>query len=319
MLRRILFATICLVGCGPVLRAQEGGGGYRLRVDSHLVETNVLVRDSQGNLVTRLPQEAFHITEDGAEQQIRYFASRRELPLSVGILVDASGSQETFVKTHEKEIRLFLKSILEPRDKVFALCFGNHLRLTSDWTSDPDAVLDGIRRFNKGDRDFPELAVLPQGDERELGTALYDAIYTGVEEKLSTETGRRKVLVVFSDGEENSSEHDLLDAIEAAQNANVLVYSLRSAELHHGSLNARSRYGQRALNHLADETGGSSFDVQSTKVEADFASIAADLQSIYELGYYSTNKVRDRRFRKVTIQVEGEGYRVRARSGYTPR
>lgn len=302
----------------PRVSAQDGAA-FRLKVDSHLIDTTLTVRDVHGELVPNLPEGAFHVTEDGSEQTVRYFANQRQLPLSIGILVDASDSQDKFVKDHEKEIEAFLREVMEPRDRAFAICFGNHLRLTSDWTNAPPEILQNIRSFNKGERNFPELADLGKDDSRVLGTALYDAVYTGVMEKMTTEQGRRKVLIIFSDGEENSSEHDLIDAIEAAQNADVLVYALRTAELKHGKMNARNRYGMRVLDHMTEATGGQAFDVHSTKVSADFQSIAADLRSLYEVGYYSTNKERDHRFRKVTIRVDGEGYKVRARSGYTPK
>lgn len=315
------FAPLLLLGTLPALgqTLDESAGAYRMKVDTHLVDTTFTVRNARGELVTDLPQSAFHVREDGQEQSIRYFVTKRELPLSIGILVDESDSQDRFVKDHEKQIEAFLKDVMEPRDRAFAICFGNHLRLTSDWTNTAHDILDGIRQFDKGERSFPELANLGKDDSRVLGTALYDGVFTGVNEKLAPEAGRRRVLLIFSDGEENSSEHDLIDAIEAAQNADVLVYALRTTDVKHHQMNARNRYGMRVLDHITDATGGQAFDVRATKVEADFQSIAADLRSLYEIGYYSTNKERDRRFRKVTIQVDGEGLRVRARSGYTPK
>ena len=298
---------------------EQSGDAYRLKVDSHLVDTTFTVRNAGGELVTDLPQSAFHVREDGLDQTIRYFVTKRELPLSIGIVVDESDSQDKFVKEHEKAIEAFLKEVVEPRDRAFVICFGNHLRLTSDWTNSPHDVLDGIHRFDKGDRSFPELADLGKDDSRVLGTALYDAVVTGVSEKLSKEVGRRKVLLIFSDGEENSSEHDLIDAIETAQNSDVLVYALRTTDVQKHHINARNRYGMRVLDHMTDATGGQAFDVRATKVNEDFQSIAADLRSLYEIGYYSSNKERDRRFRKVTIAVDGGEFKVRARSGYTPQ
>lgn len=293
--------------------AAQVDNGYRLRVDSRLIDTTVIVRDAKGNPVIGLPQTAFHISEDGVPQTVRYFASQRELPLSIGLIVDASGSQDAFVKEHEKEIEVFLQEVMEPRDHAFVICFGNHLRLTSDWTSSPSEIIDGLTRFNKGSRDFSELG--PK-EERELGTALYDAIYFPINERMSAERGRRRVLIVFSDGEENSSEHDLIDAITEAQGADTLVYSLRTTEHNPRNMDARDRYGVRVLDHLAEATGGRSFDVRAQDAKTIFASIAADLRSMYEIGYYSTNSDRTPTFRKVTIAVDGDGLTVQARAGY---
>ena len=317
----LLIASLLVLGAAPSFAQtlEESSGAYRMKVDTHLVDTTFTVRNARGELVTDLPQNVFHVREDGAEQTIRYFVTKRELPLSIGILVDESDSQDRFVKEHEKQIEAFLREVMEPHDRAFAICFGNHLRLTSDWTNNAHDILSGIHDFDKGERSFPELADLGKDDARVLGTALYDGVFTGVQEKLAAEAGRRKVLLIFSDGEENSSEHDLIDAIEAAQNADVLVYALRTTDVKHRQINARNRYGMRVLDHMTDATGGQAFDVRATKVDEDFQSIAADLRSLYEVGYYSTNKERDRRFRKVTIQVDGEGLKVRARSGYTPK
>ena len=287
--------------------------GYHLRVDSRLIETTVIVRDAKGIPVTGLPQTAFHISEDGAPQTVRYFASQRELPLSIGLIVDASGSQDTFVKEHEKEIEVFLKEVMEPRDHAFVICFGNRLRLTSDWSSSPSEILDGITRFNKGDRDFPELG--PQ-EERKLGTALFDAIYFPITERMTAERGRRRVLIVLSDGEENSSEHDFVDTVTAAQGADTLVYAVRTTEHKSRRMDARDRYGARVLDHMTEATGGRSFDAHAQSAKSIFASIAADLRSMYEIGYYSTNSDRTPTFRKVTIAVDGDGLTVQSRAGY---
>lgn len=296
----------------------QGDGTYQLRVDSHLIDTTVLVRNAKGEPVTGLAQDAFHVREDGAPQTIKHFASQRQLPLSIGLIVDASDSQEKFVKEHEKEIEGFLREVMEPRDHAFAICFGNHLRLTSDWSSDAAAIVESVRRFNKGDRTGPELGPkYTDKQQRVLGTALYDAIYFPIAEKLVAERGRRRVLLVFSDGEENSSEHDLVDAITEAQSADTLIYALRTTENKEKDYNARDLYGMRALDHLAEATGGRSFDVRVMDAKKIFASIATDLKSLYEIGYYSSNT--EKGFRKVRVAVEGEGLKVQARAGYVAR
>lgn len=296
---------------GPLLGQEDHG--YRLRVDARLIDTTVIVRDAKDKPVTGLPQTAFHISEDGVPQTVRYFASQRELPLSIGLIVDASGSQDTFVKEHEKEIEVFLQEVMEPRDHAFVICFGNHLRLTSDWSNSPSDILNGIKRFNDGNRDFSELG--PQ-EERKLGTALFDAIYFPITERMVAERGRRRVLIVLSDGEENSSEHDFVDAVSAAQGADTLVYAVRTTEHKSRKMDARDRYGERVLDHMTEATGGRAFDAHAQTAKSIFASIAADLRSMYEIGYYSTNSDRKPTFRKVTIGVDGDGLTVQARAGY---
>jgi Ca-activated chloride channel family protein len=302
----LLFATLFSAAQGvPVIQ-----------VETHLIDTTLTVRDSGGRIVTGLTREDFTVVEDGVPQNIRFFAHDNQLPLSIGLIIDASGSQEKFVKEHEKDIEAFLRQVLEPTDQAFAVCFGNHLRLVSDSTSSAPAIMDGIRSFDKGNTDFPEIG--PK-ERRELGTALYDAVFFSVNEKLATIHQRRKVLVVFSDGEENSSEHDLLDAIEAAQNADVLIYAIRYTELRHGKMDARDRYGMRALDHLTTQTGGKTFDFHETNLTHAFTEIAGDLRSLYELAYQSTNPTRDGTYRKVVIQTTQPGLTVRTRTGYYAR
>ncbi len=211
---------------------------------------------------------------------------------------------------------MFLQQVLEPNDQAFAVCFENHLRLVSDLTSSTTTIMDGIRAFDKGNTNFPEIG--PK-EERDLGTALYDAVYYGITEKLANVHQRRKALVVFSDGEENSSEHDLLDAIEVAQNSDVLVYAIRYTDMKHGKMDARDRYGVRVLDHLAGQTGGKTFDYHATNLKEAFAEIAGDLRSLYQIAYQSTNPTRDGSYRKVVIQTTKPGLTVRARTGYYAR
>ena len=287
-----------------------------IQVETHLIDTTLSVRDADGRIVTGLTQDDFTVVEDGVPQKIRFFAHDTQLPLSIGLIIDESGSQEKFVKEHEKDIEAFLHQVLEPNDQAFAVCFGNHLRLVSDATASAPAIMRGIRSFDKGNMDFLEIG--PR-EQRELGTALYDAVFYSITEKLAGIHQRRKVLVVFSDGEENSSEHDLLDAIEAAQNADVLVYAIRYTELKDGKMDARDRYGVRALDHLTTQTGGKTFDFHATNLKQDFTEIAGDLRSLYDLAYQSTNPTRDGTYRKVVIHATRPGLSVRARTGYYAR
>lgn len=287
-----------------------------IEVETHLIDNTVSVHDAEGRIVPGLTKDDFAITEDGIPQTIRFFAPAEDLPLSIGLIIDASGSQEKFIKQHEKDVAAFLNQILQPRDQAFAVCFGNHLRLVSDFTASAPEIIEGLHRFDKNDRSFPEIGPI---EERELGTAVYDAVFFSISEKLASLRQRRKVIVIFSDGEENSSEHDLIDAIGAAQNANVLIYAVRYTEMKHGKMNARNRYGVRALDHLSGQTGGRSFDVRSVSLKQAFAEISDDLRSLYEIAYQSTNPVRDGSYRKIVIQTSRPGLSVRARTGYFAR
>ena len=202
------------------------------------VDVTAVVHSASALLVPNLIAKDFEILEDGVPQTIRSFSRETELPLSLGLLVDASGSQDRYVHQHYRDVATFLTAVLRPSDQVFAVCFGNHLRLVSDLTSSASFITDGLQRFAKGARTaFPEVG--PRED-RDLGTALYDAIYFSIQEKIAGNGDHRRALILFSDGEENSSEHDFLAAVEAAQRSDSLLYCIRYTPTRHGGLNARS-------------------------------------------------------------------------------
>jgi len=282
----------------------------------HLVNMTFSVRGPDGKMAAGLGADDFDVLEDGVAQTIRFFAREDQLPLSIGLIVDASSSQDKFIKRHQHDIETFLKGILRSSDQAFAVCFGNHLRLVSDATSSPSQIIDGLRNFDKGNGDFPEIG--PK-EERDLGTALYDAIYFSVEEKLRGENNRRRALILFTDGEENSSEHDLIDAISAAQDSDVLIFAVRYTEMKHGAMNARNKYGMRVLGHLASQTGGSDFDGLHTDLPEAFQQISDELRSLYSIAYQSTNKMQDGTFRKVVIQPKKSDLKVRSKAGYYAR
>ena len=122
-------------------QAQETHGQESIRVDVNLVTVAFSARDANGLLVDNLTKDDFDVFEDNAPQKIAYFARSVDVPLTLGLIVDASGSQEHFTKKHERDLEVFLKDVLGPRDRVFLVGFGNHIRLVSDF-SQSGAELD---------------------------------------------------------------------------------------------------------------------------------------------------------------------------------
>jgi Ca-activated chloride channel family protein len=206
--------------------------------------------------------------------------------------------------------------VLRPSDQAFTVCFGNHLRLVSDLTSSSKPITEGLRQFSKGKGSFPEIG--PK-EKRDLGTALYDAIFFSVQEKLKGGSERRKAILVFSDGEENSSEHDLLDALAAAQDEDTLIYGIRYTQEEHGRMTARNKYGLRVMKHLAGLTGGADYDGLVSDLPEIFRQIGDELRSLYEIGYISSNEQHDGSFRKLTVRCKVPNARVRAKSGFYAR
>jgi Ca-activated chloride channel homolog len=302
-------AVLLIAGwaCIATMWAQES-----IRIDVNLVNVAFSVRDANGVLVDNLKEDDFEVTEDSAPQKIAFFAKSVDVPLTLGLIVDASDSQDRFEKQHEKDLDTFLKEVLGPKDRAFLVGFGNHIRLVSDFSRSGTEMLASWKGYEKDTKRFPELG--PK-EERDLGTAFYDSIFYSIEEKMSKENGRR-ALLIFSDGEDNSSSHDMMTTVEAAQSANVQLFAIRYTQKEHGKLTARNRYGMRVMDRIARETGGMHIDAEAVDPHTYFKKIAEELRTSYELGYYPSNATKDDTFRKVVVRVKRPGVTIRSRTGY---
>jgi Ca-activated chloride channel family protein len=284
------------------------------RTDVHLVSAGFSVRDSAGRLVPSLTKDDFEVDEDGVLQKISFFAHSADVPLDLGLIVDFSNSQAKFIKEHHQDLDTFMRSTLSPRDRAFLICFGNHIRLAQDFTGVPGDIVLALSRFEKaGGGGLLELA---PHERRVLGTAFYDAIVYSIDQRLAESDGARKALIVFSDGEDNSSGHHMLEAIETAQSNDVLLFPIRYTEQRKGGPVARNRYGAEVMARIARETGGADFDARRKDLAASFAEIGEELHSSYWLAYHSTNPVSDNSFHKMRIRAKSPDYFVRAKTGY---
>lgn len=282
------------------------------RVNTNLVNLTFSARDSTGALVDNLTKDGVEVFEDAVPQKISFFSRSVDLPLTLGLVVDFSSSQHHFYKKHSHDLEIFLKNVLGPQDRVFLICFGNHLKLVSDFSQSGPELLQRLNEFDEGGSNFSEIG---PPEKRILGTAFYDSIYYSVVEKLARENGRR-ALLVFSDGEDNSSSHDMMSAIDAAQASNVPIFTIRYTEMSHGKLTARNQYGIRVMDRIAKETGGRHFDARAISPYVYFNEIAGELRTSYELAYYSTQPVKDDTFRKIAIRPRQENLVIRSRTGY---
>jgi Ca-activated chloride channel family protein len=301
---------IALLVCVAVL---AGMSQEPIRVNVKLINVGLSVRDAEGRLVTTLDKDDFEVFEDGVPQKIAFFARSTDVPLNLGLLVDVSGSQEPFVKRHRKDLETFLKSVLGAKDRAFLVCFGNRLRLVEDYSSSPNQLAEALESFKAGKQLYPELG---PSEHRILGTAFYDAIFYAIRERLADADQGRRALIIFSDGEDNSSAHHLLDAIETAQANNVLLFAVRYTDEKDGRLNARNKYGISVMERIARETGGADFDARSSGLAENFRAIGDQLRSSYELAYHTTSPEADASFRKISIRVKKPGLTVKAKTGY---
>jgi len=287
-----------------------------LHVRVNLVNVAFSARGADGALVTNLTRDDVEVFEDGLPQKIEFFARSADIPLSLGLVADFSGSQEHFLKPHHHDLQTFLDTVLGPRDQAFLLGFGNHLRLLSDFSPSSSQLMQALADYEHG-RHGPYAELGPDDEGREAGTAFYDAIYYSVVEKLAGASDARRALIVFSDGEDNSSAHHMLDAIEAAQTENVRVFGIRYTQREHGHLTARNKYGTSVMHRIAQETGAADFDAREGDIQTWFEQIADELRSSYELAYYpAATASPDGAFHKITIRPKRAGLAVRCKTGY---
>jgi Ca-activated chloride channel family protein len=304
-----------LLTLGATLGVTFGRSQEPIRVKVNLVSVSFVARDARGTLVNNLTQDDVDIVEDAVPQKIAFFSRSADVPLTLGLVVDASGSQDHFSKQHKNDLEVFFKDVLGPKDRVFLVGFGNHIRLVCDFSQSGAELLEDWKKYQKDTGKFPELG--PK-ESRDLGTAFYDSIYYSVTEKLARENGRRAILL-FSDGEDNSSSHDMMTTIETAQSENVVVYAIRYTDKEHGKLTARNKYGMSVMERVARETGGAHIDAETTDAHIYFRQIAEELRTSYELGYYPKDPLKDDSFRKIVIKPKREGVKVRAKTGYFSR
>jgi len=317
---RIRAGLLVVLGVGVLsiaaaLSHGQAGGQAQIQVKVNLVNVSFVARDARGALVNDLTQDDVEIFEDALPQKISHFARSLDVPLTLGVVVDASGSQDHFSKQHDKDLDVFFKDVLGPKDRVFLVGFGNHIKLVSDFSSSGIGLMDEWKAYQKSNKHFP---LVGPDENRDLGTAFYDSIFYSVTEKLAMENGRRAILL-FSDGEDNSSSHDMMTTIETAQSENVLVYAIRYTDKEHGKLTARNKYGISVMDRVARETGGAHIDAETTDAHTYLLQIAEELRTSYELGYYPADPMKDDSFRKIVIKPKREGLKVRAKTGYFAR
>jgi Ca-activated chloride channel family protein len=286
-----------------------------LRATTNLVTVDFTARTPEGRLVDDLRRDDVRVFEDGQPQTIAFFNSSHEVPLTVGVVVDTSGSQRHFLEQRKRDLRDFLKATLQPGDAAFLVSFDNPVRLVSDVSGPGEDLVAAIDAA--ADRKHQRPALLGPPDERDLGSAVFDAVFYSVEERLAGRAGR-KALVLFSDGEDNASSHDLIETIRRAQEANVPVFTIRYTTLEHGRMTPRNHYGASVMQHLAEETGGETFDASRNSPSEYLAAVTRALRNGYELAYYPRNSLDDRGFRKLSLESLRPDVSLRARTGYAP-
>src|SRR6202163_3073259 len=298
-----------------------------LKVNVNVVQLFFNVKDKKGALIPSLTKNDFQIFEDGKPQTIKYFAAESNLPLTLGILIDASGSQANVLDMEKQVGGEFLSQILRDKDLAFVLSFDVQSELLQDFTSSVHALKEALNtaRINTAGGSGGGIPGLGGGTVPTIGTpkgtVLYDAVYLASHDELAQQVGR-KAMILLTDGEDQGSQLKIKDAIEAAQKSDSIVYVLLCADRgFYGGFGGYS--GDSEMKKLTQETGGRLIEVGNKydKLRKAFDQISEELRSQYNIGYVPTNSARDGSFRKGEIKPEDSNFKVQARSGYyaTPR
>lgn len=298
-----------------------------LKVNVNLVSLYFTVRDKKNGLIPTLGKDDCSVFEDKQLQKLKNFAPEADQPLTLGLLLDTSGSQQNVLPLEQETGSAFVKRILRQKDETFLISFDVDVNLLQDYTSSPRALERAMNKAEintaggNGAGGVPGIGQGPlptHGTPK--GTLLYDAVVLASNDKLRQETGR-KALILLTDGEDQGSRYKVQDAIEAAQKANAIVYVLLIADRQfygYGGFGGIGYSGDSAMKKLADSTGGRMIDVGNNgkKMEAAFQQIEEELRTQYVASYTPTNKNLDGSFRKIDIQCKGDNLKVQATKGY---
>lgn len=283
----------------PPPKGDEDASVATIRKTVNEVNVVFTVTDKHGRYVKDLKQNDFRVLDDSRPaKEIRTFRSETDLPLQVGLLIDASNSVRDRFRFEQEAAIEFLNQIIRTNyDKAFVVGFDTTPEVTQDFTDNSELLSRGVHMLRAGG-----------------GTAMYDALYFACRDKLlkSPRTGPvRRAVILLSDGQDNQSRVTREEAIEMAQRADVIVYAIST------NISGVKQNGDKILERIADATGGRAFfPFQMTDVSNAFAEIQDELRSQYLLAYIPENFQADGRFRTIQILSDQKHLHVRARRGY---
>src|SRR5579863_1642354 len=304
--RQFLFSAAALAA-GRGLRAQDDAVTFSTGIK--VVNVLATVRSKNGALVRDLTKDDFVIAENARTQAIRYFSQETDLPLTLGLMIDTSLSQQKVLEAERAASFHFLDHVLrEDKDQVFVVQFDLTVMLRQDLTNSRKKLEATLTSVDTPTRQ--ELMV-----QRGGGTLLYDAIVKAAE--LMRNQHNRKALIVMTDGVDTGSQASLEAAIEAAQRADTLIYSILFSDEGYYGLFGGGGEGKGVLVRLSRETGGSFFEVsKKLGIEQIFSLIQDELRSQYSLGFVSDVPVRVSEFRKLKLTTRKGGLVVESRDRY---
>ena len=313
-LRNLWKLTVATALCAslaiPVVPRQpaQEQQGPTLKRTVNLVNLFATVRDKSKRIMGDLKQEDFKVFEDNEEQKIAFFSKEVTMPITLGLLIDTSGSEQNRLGAEQEAASRFLEHVMKTGDMAMVISFDLDVDLLADFSDDRGQI---ERAINKARIGAVSGGVVTPGTipSNTGGTHFYDAVYLACNDKLATEAGR-KALVIITDAQDEGSKLRLEEAIESAQRTDTVVHVLL---VHDPGYSWRPDVAKK----LSDETGGRTIEVSSQKKMTEaFDQISEELRSQYTVGYYPTNTSKDGRFRKVHVETPGKEYKILTRKGY---
>lgn len=345
--RAFLFSAAAGSTLPRLLRAQDPNAGSNdttFSTDVRVINLFATVRDKQGKIVRDLAKDDFTLDEDGHPQEIRYFSRESNLPLTLGLLVDTSGSMRRVLGEEHRASYRFLDQVLTDKDQAFVIHFDRQVELLQDLTSSRKKLEDALAELeiSEPQRQHGQWGSGGRGGYGGGrrgggggGTELYDAVLLASDELMKKQTGR-KALILLTDGVDNGSKVPLARAVESAQMADTLVYGIRIADpdangnnfgRRRGGMYGRGTpppyvYGDRldgkkVLQRLCQPTGGAYFDVTGKQpIDAIYSQLQEELRNQYSLGYTSDRTGAGPGYRRIHVAVKRTGASVQTRDGY---
>src|SRR5271170_411700 len=289
------------IGLGKIERE---GGKYTLRQDAYEVRLNATVLDSAGRSIQTLDKEAFTVYEDGVQQTIASFR-HEDLPVSLGLLIDSSGSMYDKRAAVDKASLDFVK-LSNPEDEEFLVDFSWEAFIDQDFTNNIDKLQQGLGFIKSSG-----------------GTAIYDALVASADYLAKNAKHPKQVLLVVTDGEDNASSATLEQTIRRIQDLDGPVIYCVGLLFGDDTDKRESRHARRVLETLAEQTGGAAYFPKSLKdVDAIAAEVAQDIRTQYTIAYHSTKSPTLGGYREIHVEAKAKSFgrlSVRTRSGYYPR
>jgi VWFA-related protein len=289
--------------------------GAVISMDVRVVNVLASVRDKSGRYVNGLTKDDFILKEDGKRQDIRYFSAESNLPLTLGLIIDVSVSQENLLEEERRAAQAFIEQVIGEKDLAFVISFGPDTRLEQDLTSSQNLLARSLQRLQIRGASYSPVTPGTNPTSTPRGTVLFDAVYLAAKEMLRPVVGR-KAIILITDGIDQGSKVDIQEALKEAHLSDVVVYSiLHYDSSFHGPFSRGT--ADYDLGKMAKETGGTLFKPKRNQPLSEiFREIQDELRNQYSIGFTPANTNEDGRFRTIDLSITRKGLKVQTRRGY---